>query len=419
MSELTVSDSAGPSAEETPDIKAKSVAPPAPEPPPAQLRPRNILRLLAWLIDGAIVAGIVVAVQGHAGWRRLDYWILPLLYLTVYHGLFVAFFGRTPGKAVLGLRVVRIGRRSRGILWSLGRAGLGYPFVDFLTIAAITVLFDGQRRAPHDFIFGSEVVYEPESQGFVAPLRRLQGLAKETVENVEGWKAPWILASAFVDLLVQLAKWLDSGIRAVRRWLAGSPPTAHVPPAPSLRPAVSAAVALVMSAGVLAGLMALPKPVVDPCSLVGGDHLVTAIREVNNSVNGRVTLRPARQEIQGTQMCIVPWPTASTGTGGQELSLYWLIAMTSRHPLWKEVRKADSVRLSGVGDEAYVCSLAVAGNCLDSKFVGGGGATVYARSGDHVVEVSLAGDERKAIGQAQELAREALQRWGTLGGQAS
>jgi hypothetical protein len=115
----------------------------------------------------------------------------------------------------------------------------------------------------------------------------------------------------------------------------------------------------------------------------------------------------------------VPSATASTNTGGPEHWRYELITTTSRHPLWKKVRKADSVRLGGVGDEAYVCSLAVAGNCLETEFSGGGGATVYARSGDHVVEVSLPGDERKAIERAQELAREALKQWATLGGKAS
>lgn len=78
----------------------------------------------------------------------------------VYFSVLVAVTGRTPGKAVIGIRVVALdgGRlsaprsvlRAVAYLVSLWPAGLGF----------LWVLVDRHRRAWHDHIVGSRVVYD-------------------------------------------------------------------------------------------------------------------------------------------------------------------------------------------------------------------------------------------------------------------
>lgn len=86
--------------------------------------------------------------------------LVVLVYLTVP----VAVTGRTPGKAVMGLRVVRTDGRALSPLRALARtlaylvsllpAGLGF----------LWVLFDADRKAWHDHLVGSRVVYQPEAR---------------------------------------------------------------------------------------------------------------------------------------------------------------------------------------------------------------------------------------------------------------
>lgn len=137
-----------------------------------------VSRSLAMLVDLAAIVGAIVGlgVFGAAIELVLPHWswlstavpaalaaassLVPLVYLSVP----VAVTGRTPGKAVMGLRVVRVdGRplpparavaRAFAYLVSLLPVGLGF----------IWVLFDRNRRAWHDHLVGSRVVYQAEGR---------------------------------------------------------------------------------------------------------------------------------------------------------------------------------------------------------------------------------------------------------------
>jgi uncharacterized RDD family membrane protein YckC len=126
-------------------------------------------------IDLAVIvfADVMAALFGAAAQLVLPHWswlataipagivsvtaFIPLVYFFVL----VAVTGRTIGKSVMGIRVVRADGRPLSAARSLLRA-IAY-LVSLLPVFAgfVWVLFDRDRRAWHDHIVGSRVVYEP------------------------------------------------------------------------------------------------------------------------------------------------------------------------------------------------------------------------------------------------------------------
>ncbi len=101
--------------------------------------------LFTWIRDAADEAGLVF------GWG------------TVYMTLFLALWGgRTPGKKLAGLRVVRLNGRPLGLLLSLERAG-GYA-AGFATglLGFARVWWDPNRQGIHDKIAETVVIREGE-----------------------------------------------------------------------------------------------------------------------------------------------------------------------------------------------------------------------------------------------------------------
>lgn len=132
-------------------------------------------RLRAFAIDCGLVVGVACAVgvvscigSGHGvnpmeGGEALFLLIKPILWLSVLLGLayFVLalwIFGRTFGKFLLGLRIIKIAARplrfeevllrELGVLFSLLPLGLGL----------LWPLFDTERRALHDYLAGTLVI---------------------------------------------------------------------------------------------------------------------------------------------------------------------------------------------------------------------------------------------------------------------
>lgn len=86
------------------------------------------------------------------------------LYISVYHVFFLVLIGQTPGKALMGVRVVP----RRGGRLSLGRAMLrlvcyilsGLP----LGLGFLWVLVDDRRQGWHDKLAGTYVIYTWEAR---------------------------------------------------------------------------------------------------------------------------------------------------------------------------------------------------------------------------------------------------------------
>jgi uncharacterized RDD family membrane protein YckC len=84
--------------------------------------------------------------------------------IIAYHIFFIVFAGQTPGKALLGLRVVSLdGKRlgyGKAILRLLGYFISGIP----LYLGFFWVIFDDRRQAWHDKIAGTCVIYTWEAR---------------------------------------------------------------------------------------------------------------------------------------------------------------------------------------------------------------------------------------------------------------
>ncbi len=143
-----------------------------------------VTRLVAFVIDRAIVAIIVFIAVWAIEWlmnafeinvRLLaegERWQIPLvlgagIYLGVrliYDIGFWLLAGQTPGKRVLGVRIVRTdGKRLN--LWNALRRVIGYIVSSILFLGYLWILFDNRRQGFHDKLAGTMVVYSwPEDE---------------------------------------------------------------------------------------------------------------------------------------------------------------------------------------------------------------------------------------------------------------
>lgn len=147
-----------------------------------------ISRTMAFVIDMIITVFVIVAVtwflsvtvsifQLSATWEyllgripQLERWfgwvynpltgsLVAIIYLFLYHALFVTVVGQTPGKLLMGLRVLTTSG-GRVPFWRAGLRFVGY-FISmvFLFLGFIWVLVDDRRQGWHDKIAGTYVVY--------------------------------------------------------------------------------------------------------------------------------------------------------------------------------------------------------------------------------------------------------------------
>jgi len=133
-----------------------------------------VSRALAFTVDALLLVGVLGAALALAGtigavlgWepRTLVRGLaagfaaaLPSLWVAL-NAVSCAVAGRTPGKALFGLRVVR----TDGTPVRLGRAtlrSLGYFFSAIVLVGFLWILADPCRQAWHDRLAGTVVVYD-------------------------------------------------------------------------------------------------------------------------------------------------------------------------------------------------------------------------------------------------------------------
>ena len=146
-----------------------------------------VTRLVAFLIDRVIVSIILFIIVWSTEWILNAFAINILLFfenqswqmsLAVAVGLFLAIqmlydigfwllAGQTPGKRVLGVRVVRTDGKRLNFGNALRRS-IGYVISGILFLGYLWILFDNRRQGFHDKLAGTMVVYswpEGELQG--------------------------------------------------------------------------------------------------------------------------------------------------------------------------------------------------------------------------------------------------------------
>jgi uncharacterized RDD family membrane protein YckC len=145
--------------------------PAEPEPGPRPLeRPAHVgERVAAAAVDGlllALAAAVVVYFAGRAarvpllGLLPAWPWILGFVGMLglAYAVCFTGLTGQTPGKSLLGLRVVDGAGDPPGHLRAAARVVLGLAGLAALLLGALPMLFDPARRALHDRLLRTRVV---------------------------------------------------------------------------------------------------------------------------------------------------------------------------------------------------------------------------------------------------------------------
>ena len=148
------------------------------EPRYAGLVSRGVARLLDMVLLAVLVTGSVWMVQQALGidpgrcppateWWNLRAHVcgfmpfaIPLAGVTVppvYRVLFFVVTGQTPGMAVMGLRLRRSDGRPVGIRQALKRV-VTYSFT--LGLGSVLIPVTARRRALHDIVAGTVVVYD-------------------------------------------------------------------------------------------------------------------------------------------------------------------------------------------------------------------------------------------------------------------
>jgi uncharacterized RDD family membrane protein YckC len=152
-----------------------------------------VTRLGAYIIDQLVIAGIISLVTIVAGFvmqslqinellgaQRIAQVIMTTLallliisFLILYYIGFWMLAGQTPGKRLMGVRIVR----TDGERITLGpaiRRWVGYWLSAILFLGYLWVLVDDRRQALHDKLAGTLVVYawpEQEEWGRITPIR--------------------------------------------------------------------------------------------------------------------------------------------------------------------------------------------------------------------------------------------------------
>jgi uncharacterized RDD family membrane protein YckC len=133
--------------------------------------------LLAWTI-----VQIAALLARPSFGERLGPWVVTIggvVVAVAYSVVSWTWFGRTPGKALLGLAVTTEEGARPGVLRSLARF-LGYLLSTIpLGAGFLWILVDDHRRGWHDHLAGTQVVYRPGA-------RAAQRTALDTVSGTPG-----------------------------------------------------------------------------------------------------------------------------------------------------------------------------------------------------------------------------------------
>jgi uncharacterized RDD family membrane protein YckC len=100
-------------------------------------------RLLALVVDWLIAVNVSAVLTAVLHWSAQARSLVTLAVFGVMAWLAIGFAGTTPGKRLLGLRVIRLDGRAVGLLWSLVRAVL-------LLAVVPALLWDRDHRGFHD-----------------------------------------------------------------------------------------------------------------------------------------------------------------------------------------------------------------------------------------------------------------------------
>lgn len=111
------------------------------------------------------------------------------LFFITYHLFFLILVGATPGKALLGVRVIGLQGKPLGFSKALVRI-LGYiPSTIVLFIGFIWIIIDNRRQAWHDKLAGTCVIYSwdarPDERFLAIPIKRMRLLSSADSDELD------------------------------------------------------------------------------------------------------------------------------------------------------------------------------------------------------------------------------------------
>ena len=115
--------------------------------------------------SGFAVQAVLSAIFRGIDTSRLSaLWVIGIPWaFGIYSAVFWVLVGRTPGKAALGLRVVRVDGRPIGWGTSVTRA-VGYAVSSILMLGFAWIAVDRRHQGFHDKLARTFVVYDPPDQ---------------------------------------------------------------------------------------------------------------------------------------------------------------------------------------------------------------------------------------------------------------
>jgi uncharacterized RDD family membrane protein YckC len=132
-----------------------------------------VSRFAGYIIDVVVTSGLFtlglagsaflvsIIVRHSVNWNKSSPWVGVALavWLFAYYAYSWGAFGKTAGMALLGVRVVRVDGTDLSGRRAVGRT-LAFPLSFlFFGIGFLPILFQRERRALHDLIAGTAVIY--------------------------------------------------------------------------------------------------------------------------------------------------------------------------------------------------------------------------------------------------------------------
>lgn len=218
--------------------------------------------------------------------------------------------GQSIGKALMGLEVRHASSRRwdgglGALLWTFGRATVGYLVVDGLGMGAIGAAVGRHRRAVHDLVFVSQVVAVDPAR--FSDAATFAGLIKLRVKDFEGRRQQGLTRyEERYGYLITLVKWVNRVIKttaavfaAVLAWVFGSTVTASAASSGAAGSAGTTTVAPAAGSGLQVSL-AVAGSVVAVGAAVGVGASTTPDPYGSLPTEGRIALFVADDGVEAT-----------------------------------------------------------------------------------------------------------------------
>ena len=117
-----------------------------------------IVLSVKYVVDAFAINQVLGFFDGRWQWAAAAGALVTLVVSVVYDIGFWMLAGQTPGKYLMGVRIVRT-EGDRIKLWNAVRREIGYVLSGILFLGYLWILFDNRRQGFHDKLAGTLVVY--------------------------------------------------------------------------------------------------------------------------------------------------------------------------------------------------------------------------------------------------------------------